>query len=83
MIPTTNLNSSSPSTPLSAAQPIPNNGVTGQPIYPQPVIASGAAEPQVNSAVYQMAYQPGAQPMMPPAAYTPQAFSPLNPMPSE
>ena len=83
MIHTTNLNSSSPTTTLPVAQSPPNTGVTGQPIYPQPEIASGAGAPQVSPVMYQMAYQPGAQPMMPPAAYTYQAFAPVNPMPSE
>ena len=83
MNPIINTDSGVSTVPVSVVQPTPNTSIAGQPVYPQPMMVPGNGVQQANPAMYQMAYQPGAQSMMPPVAYTPQAYGPVNQMPSE
>ena len=78
-----------------SVQPIPNvayadnasanatQPVVPQPVYPQPTMAPVNGVSQANPAMYPMAYQPGTKSVMVPVGYTPQAYGPVNPMPTE
>lgn len=66
--------------PANMGQPVAPI-ITPQPVYPQPTAAP--ANGMAQAGMYQGAYQTGGQPIAAPVVYTPHAYGPVNPMPTE
>ena len=69
-----------PTAPIYVVQPVQSNSAAGQSGVSQPLISENGAQ---QTAMYQMAYQSGGQPVLIPVAYPPQTYGPMNPMPDE